>query len=327
MCSAATALEVRVEAKGEGLIWVHWDGQPSTTRTLYRTAAPIAKKNLWNPRYPVVRFDLPPEKASGYFVDDQLADGTTYYYWVAEGLEFSPRVWARTPSKSLPHFLSRPTFLLDKSNYYLELRDHGRRVKRYPLSLGKDPFGRKLHQDNATTPEGVYHIAALQEENQYYKAIDLDYPNEIDEIRFTVAEELGLLPTDNIGGSIQIHGDIKVDVEVFSNWTLGCIAFRNDDLDELFSRPEIRVGTTIFIVGKEMTRKDLVSALQARDSGEILQYESILEKLKCNPGLVDGYLDTQTRKALGRFQVKKGLPLTCELDVATVRHLRGYLGK
>lgn len=316
-----------MESKGEGVVWVHWKGKPAATRTLYRTAAPIAKKNLWNPRYPVVRFDLPGEQASGRFIDHQLADDTAYYYWVAEGLDISSRVWARTPSKQLPLRLGRPTFLLDKVNYFLELRDHGRRVKRYPLALGKDPYGRKLHQDNATTPEGVYHIAGLQDENQYYKAIDIDYPNELDEIRFELANELGLLPTDHIGGSIQIHGDIKVDVEVFSNWTLGCIAFRNDDLDELFSRPEIRPGMTIFIVGKELTRRDLASAMKIRSRSELRRFESVLERLKCSPGQVDGVFDARTHKAVGRFQVKKGLPMTCELDVATVEKLGSYLGK
>ncbi|MGE0492708.1 MAG: L,D-transpeptidase family protein [Vulcanimicrobiota bacterium] len=298
--------------------------QPTQVRIL-RTPAPIDCKNLWQWRYPVLELP-PPPGTEGVYVDGTLAEGTTYYYWVQAELDgvmhYSKRAKVTLPNHRLPR-LSRPSFLIDKLNYYLEVRDGSAAVKRYPVSFGRDPLTRKLHQDNSTTPEGTYQICGLQDPATYYRAFDLDYPNAFDKIRYRFAKKAGLLPRRDpeIGGAIQIHGDIKDRVEVFSNWTEGCIAMRNDDLDELFADPSICEGVYVFIVGENLTREDLASILKPWSREDMLFVERKLQWLGFPPGEVDGELDEATMEALGWFQLRNRLPLTCELDTRTVKLL------
>jgi murein L,D-transpeptidase YafK len=181
----------------------------------------------------------------------------TYYYCAYIEIDSSRAVRSNIesitiPSKPLPK-LTRPSIFIDKVHYFLEIRDNDDQVKRYPVALGQDPFKRKLHQDNATTPEGRYKIINLQPNATFYKAYDINYPNSTDRSRYNSAKRDGLVPSGRaIGGEIQIHG-----LGIGSNWTWGCVAMRNDDIDELFANKRIRSGVRITIVGYEITRDDL----------------------------------------------------------------------
>ena len=142
--------------------------------------------------------------------------------------------------------------------YVLELRSTGRVLKRYPVSLGTNPVDRKLHYDNATTPEGRYHISYRWPKATYYKALGVSYPNAEDRRRYREAKNEGRVPRlsngsiADIGGAIQIHGG-----GIANNWTWGCIALENDDIDELFEIGCIGVNTPLFITGSEIKRGDL----------------------------------------------------------------------
>ena len=132
------------------------------------------------------------------------------------------------------------------------MRDGRRTLKRYPIALGRQPRKRKLHQDNASTPEGSYHIVSVQSHSRFYKAFNIDYPNSTDVDRYRRARERHELPrtggrVPDIGGEIQIHGH-----GIESNWTYGCIALRDEDIDELFGLGTIGPGTPVFISGSEV---------------------------------------------------------------------------
>lgn len=171
-------------------------------------------------------------------VDGTAAPGTTYYY------ELRPpgfRIAVNTPPVSLGKLSRAPELRVDKKHYVLEVWDGGAVRKRYPIALGRYPRTRKLHQDNATTPEGNYRVIGVQPQATYYKAYDIDYPNAEDWGRYRRAKV-----SQPIGGEIQIHG-----MGIASNWTFGCVAMRNADIDELFSHPEIGMGTPVRIFGGE----------------------------------------------------------------------------
>lgn len=91
-----------------------------------------------------------------------------------------------------PRFLPADDFLISA---HIEIQNKGRTAKRYPLSLGRDPFTRELYQDNKTTPEGLYRIINLQEKATFYKAIDINYPNAADRLRYDFLKTEGLVPT------------------------------------------------------------------------------------------------------------------------------------
>jgi murein L,D-transpeptidase YafK len=78
----------------------------------------------------------------------------------------------------------------------------------------------------------------------YHRALLLDYPNAEDKKRFAAAKKRGEIPRASaIGGLIEIHGDGGRG----QNWTDGCVALRNADMDDLFAR--VRLGTRVTIVG------------------------------------------------------------------------------
>lgn len=206
--------------------------------------------------------------------------------------------------------LQNPSLLVDKTGRTLEVLDGDSVVKRCTIDLGRDPVKRKLHQDKATTPEGIYRIVRLRPTTSFHKAFDLSYPNDVDRQRYRLLCPRG---RPDIGGSIQIHGG-----GCGSDWTYGCIALRNEDIDELFKHPEIGVGTKVVIVGSELTRADIAAIERRRASGEIQGIQRRLGRAGFRVRGEAGVLGPGTRNALGRFQKARGLPVTCDLDSRTL---------
>jgi murein L,D-transpeptidase YafK len=96
------------------------------------------------------------------------------------------------------------------------------------------------------TPEGMYKVTRKLEgsKTKYYKALLLDYPNEEDKARFREEIENGSLPRNaKIGGLIEIHGDGGKGID----WTEGCVALTNKEMDIVYRLA--KVGTPVTIVG------------------------------------------------------------------------------
>lgn len=119
-------------------------------------------------------------------------------------------------------------------------------VEEFDAELGRVWKGDKQYQGDDTTPEGIYHITRKlgRGETRYYKALLINYPNEDDKKRFELARENGTIPkSSKIGGLIEIHGMGGRGVD----WTEGCVALENRDMDKLFNMA--KVGTRVTIVG------------------------------------------------------------------------------
>lgn len=133
---------------------------------------------------------------------------------------------------------------VDKSERKLFVYSDGRLMKVYKISLGKNPNGAKQHQGDNKTPEGVYYINAKNANSVAYKNLGISYPNNKD---IDSAKKLGK-PT---GGDIKIHGMMNGlgFIGMFhtcSDWTNGCVAVTNSEIDELFKY--VKIGTKIEIV-------------------------------------------------------------------------------
>lgn len=125
----------------------------------------------------------------------------------------------------------------------------------FSVELGKNWIGDKKVKNDKATPEGVYKIKKKLDRSQtkYYKALLINYPNEEDEERFRLAKKRGEIPKDaNIGGLIEIHGDGGKG----ANWTEGCVALRNEDMDRLFDLA--KNGTEVVIVGSLAKLSDII---------------------------------------------------------------------
>ncbi|ACQ91958.1 ErfK/YbiS/YcfS/YnhG family protein [Tolumonas auensis DSM 9187] len=133
--------------------------------------------------------------------------------------------------------------VVKKSQYSLTLYSKGVPLKRYWVALGPNPRGPKIREGDNKTPEGRYLLDYRKMDSNYYKAFHISYPSLNDMKR---AQHLGVEP----GGQILLHGQRKGSVmsdETLqrSNWTNGCIALINADMDELWE--SVSPGTPIEI--------------------------------------------------------------------------------
>lgn len=116
----------------------------------------------------------------------------------------------------------------------------------YNAELGKNWIGDKLYSGDKATPEGKYHVTKKKDGSQtkYFKALLLNYPNDEDKMRFQAAIRNKTLPGwRKIGGLIEIHGGGGKGV----NWTDGCIAFPDNEMESLYRT--VPVGCPVTIVG------------------------------------------------------------------------------
>ncbi|MBM7059946.1 L,D-transpeptidase family protein [Pseudomonas sp. UL073] len=133
--------------------------------------------------------------------------------------------------------------LVIKSERKLHLMGKGAVLKSYKVSLGKQPRGAKQREGDSRTPEGFYWIDWRKTSDKYNLAMHISYPNIRDQHK---ARNGGFPP----GGMIMIHGT-PIDAEYpewyFSSldWTEGCIAMKNADMQEIWSL--VKDGTLIEI--------------------------------------------------------------------------------
>jgi len=130
-----------------------------------------------------------------------------------------------------------------KAERILQLKRAGRVLETFPIALGRNPVGPKLQEGDGRTPEGVYTLDWRNPDSQFYRAIHISYPREGDAIH---AIRWGVSP----GGHIMLHGlPNGVAAEALGHprrdWTEGCIALTNEQIDAIWARVED--GTTIII--------------------------------------------------------------------------------
>jgi len=137
--------------------------------------------------------------------------------------------------------------VVKKSTRMLYLLNNEEIFKKYHITLGRVSVGDKEYEGDMKTPEGTYLIDYRQYSNDYYKSLHISYPNESDKEH---AKKLGKKP----GGMIMIHGTPPSWslspygdwMNFLIDWTEGCIAMSNDDMDEVWDL--IDNGTVIVIV-------------------------------------------------------------------------------
>lgn len=151
--------------------------------------------------------------------------------WVKETVE-----WSKSNSA--------PALIVVKARHRAYLIEKGKVRETFDIELGYGSRKEKQYAGDAATPEGVYSIVRRRETGaKYYKALDLDYPNARDRKRFEDGKKRGWIPARaGIGGSIQVHGEGGRG----EDWTNGCVAVRNKDMDHLIKR--LRVGDRVTIV-------------------------------------------------------------------------------
>jgi lipoprotein-anchoring transpeptidase ErfK/SrfK len=158
----------------------------------------------------------------------------------------------------------RAAVIVCKEAHLLTLVVGGNVVRTYKIDLGFNWTADKSREGDGATPEGRYRVVARMGDVRsiYYKALLLDYPNADDRAEFARARRSGAIsPRSRIGGLIEIHGGGGRN----QDWTTGCVAVANSDMDDLFSR--VDVGTPVTIVGSDEYGAIAEFAAQQRGTG------------------------------------------------------------
>ena len=157
-----------------------------------------------------------------------------------------------------------------KEEQLLQLYVNGKRVKSYRICLGANPAGPKRVMGDQKTPEGEYVICYKSLSSRFHRFMGISYPSMVDaqasfENGSISLDELHSLvnviqaektpPWDSkLGGWVGIHGYptneyhrrwISLLYPKPQNWTDGCIAMWNFEIDELY--PLVPVGTPVSI--------------------------------------------------------------------------------
>jgi murein L,D-transpeptidase YafK len=122
--------------------------------------------------------------------------------------------------------------LLEKSVRRLTVFQDRRALKSYSVALGRQPTGAKQFQGDGRTPEGKYTIDWRKENSSFHLALHVSYPRPAD---IAAAEAAGRPP----GGAIMIHGirnglGFLGPLHRICDWTDGCIAVTNSEIEELW---------------------------------------------------------------------------------------------
>lgn len=147
------------------------------------------------------------------------------------------------PNDKLPKEIKIDSIVVHKSKREMNVYSQGKLVKIYPIALGRQPKGTKKYEGDRKTPEGLYYINDKNANSGWFKNLGISYPNSKD---IKIAKELGK-PT---GGDIKIHGLKNGNGFIgkfhrWFDWTLGCIAVTNEEMEELYNA--VGIGCTIEI--------------------------------------------------------------------------------
>ncbi len=131
-----------------------------------------------------------------------------------------------------------------KSKRQMHVYHSQKLLKTYNVCLGSSPVGPKHFRNDRKTPEGIYHIDGKNPYSHYHKALGISYPSAAD---MQYARRHG----KPAGGDVKIHGlpngsALKPDELVTDDWTWGCIAVNDVEIDELYTY--VTVGTPINIL-------------------------------------------------------------------------------
>jgi murein L,D-transpeptidase YafK len=132
---------------------------------------------------------------------------------------------------------------VDKARHTMSVYRGGMLLKTFPVALGRGGPGPKAAQGDGKVPEGKYRITGRNPDSAYHLSLRIGYPNEGQR---AAAVARGVDPGDDI----MIHGlpNGRGDwgaAHRFVDWTDGCIAVTDDEIEELWKH--VPDGTPIDI--------------------------------------------------------------------------------
>jgi lipoprotein-anchoring transpeptidase ErfK/SrfK len=184
--------------------------------------------------------------ALGVAVVALAAIGAGQAYRSIDGPGAATSVWVRNP---------RVVVLLSKHRAHLF--DGDRLIRTYPVDVGVASGGQILRAGDGRTPTGRFHIVSKNPDSPHHRFLGIDFPNG-EAVAFglrsgliSLGEASSILDHQSpaggprwgtaLGGGLGIHGR-----RVGRDWTGGCVALSDRDVEELYD--VLRIGDPVEIL-------------------------------------------------------------------------------
>lgn len=128
--------------------------------------------------------------------------------------------------------------LIYKESRTMYLMHNEEVLKAYDVGLGFTPEGHKTVRGDGRTPEGDYRVDRRNPNSEFHLSIGINYPN-ADDVAY--AKSIGKNP----GGDIFIHGRPWEYRKGGVDWTAGCVAVTNNQMEDIYSM--VKLGTLVSI--------------------------------------------------------------------------------
>ncbi|MBK9164302.1 MAG: L,D-transpeptidase [Acidobacteria bacterium] len=152
--------------------------------------------------------------------------------------------------------MEAPWIVIEKAKRKLAVFDGELLIAEFGIGLGLAPDGDKAIEGDGRTPEGDFYVFTKNPESRFFLSLGISYPSREDAERGfaegLISEEEHRAIADatdekrmppqktKLGGEIYIHGGGEK-----SDWTEGCIALKNNEMQALFDA--IPIGTPVTI--------------------------------------------------------------------------------
>ena len=118
--------------------------------------------------------------------------------------------------------------VVNKEDRRMYLMHHDKVLEEYKIKLGFAPIGHKFFEGDGRTPEGIYLIDRRNPNSRFHLSLGISYPNQKDR---ATAAAMGKSP----GGDIFIHGQEHPLKKDKGDWTWGCIAVTNKQMEDIYA--------------------------------------------------------------------------------------------
>jgi len=182
--------------------------------------------------------------------------------------------------------LSANRIVVNKATKNLVLIKDGKQVAKFPATFGIDPDSDKYKAFDCATPEGLYFITDKKIHNRFHRLLGISYPNLVNAEKGLAEGVLPLIeykriheaihksrrpPADTaLGSGIAIHGGgvfKPFNMTRERDWTEGCIALNNTDIEKVFSFS--RTGTPVIIFNSRRNLSGIIRPFtHAKDSDD-----------------------------------------------------------
>jgi len=173
-------------------------------------------------------------------------------------------IWINTAGLAHAQSVAHSWVMIDVAKQTLSILQGDQIKKTFRnISVGRNGYTLDHHEGDGKTPLGVFHVAWINPNSRFHLFFGLDYPNReyaesalrhklIDYDTYAAIKQAlyrGDLPPQDtpLGGNIGIHGIGHGNryIHEISNWTEGCIALTNEQIDQLAHW--ITLGTKVVI--------------------------------------------------------------------------------